>query len=212
MGVALANLYAPSVHFLTYASSFATEPPDAPNAGCGIRRGRIVLGDLLLSASGPRSTSLARAGRLRLGAAQKRLLYSPDQSVGATQLAFVEIPTLSGGQVLVSAGGVYRITRGIQGAGALTRVEFGAEDQLTGLAASAVADLLRNAGANFIELTAADGTQIFLSVPAIIAVRDSDAHSDPPGARAVVNVAGHRQAVRQTRQQVQQALAAVAQS
>jgi hypothetical protein len=30
----------------------------------------------------------------------------------------------------------YRITRGIQGAGALTRVEFGEEDQLTGLAAS----------------------------------------------------------------------------
>jgi hypothetical protein len=67
LGVALVNLYGPSVRFLTYASSFATEPTDAPNAGCGIRRGRIVLGDLLLSASGPRSTSLARAGRLRLG-------------------------------------------------------------------------------------------------------------------------------------------------
>jgi hypothetical protein len=56
--------------------------------------------------------------------------------------------------------------------------------------------VLLNAGARFVELTAAEGTQIFLSVQAIIAVRDSDAHSDPPGAHAVVNVAGHRQAVR----------------
>jgi hypothetical protein len=126
-------------------------------------------------------------------------------------MAFVDIPTLNGGQVLVSAGSVYRITRGVRDpfAGGLTRVEFGAEDQLTGLAASAVADLLRDAGANLVELTAADGTKIFLSVAAIIAVRDSDAHSDPPGARAVVNVAGHRQVVRQTRQQVQEALTAV---
>jgi hypothetical protein len=124
-------------------------------------------------------------------------------------MAFVNIPTLNGGQVHISADSVYRVTRGIQEAGGvdLTRIDFGDEYQLTRMAAADVAKLLRDGGAKLIELTAPDGTNIFLTVPAIISVRDADPHLDPPGAHAVLTVSGHRQAVRQTQEQVQQILA-----
>jgi hypothetical protein len=125
-------------------------------------------------------------------------------------MAFVDIPTLNGGQVHISAGSVYRVTRGIQEAGGadLTRVDFGDEYQLSRMAAADVAKLLRDAAATLIELTAPDGTNIFLGVPAITSVRDADPHLDPPGAHAAVTVSGHRQAVRETQEQVQQILAA----
>jgi hypothetical protein len=126
-------------------------------------------------------------------------------------MTFVDIPTLNGGQVHISASCVYRVSRGIQDAGGvdLTRIDFDDEYQLTRMADADVAKLLRDAGATLIELTAPDGTNIFLSVPAITSVRDADPHRDPPGAHAVVTVCGRRQAVRQTQQQVQQILAAV---
>jgi hypothetical protein len=131
--------------------------------------------------------------------------------VGLDTMTFVDIPTLSGGQVHISASSVYRISRGIQAAGGvdLTRIDFGDEYQLTRMAAAEVAKLLRDAGTTLIELTAPDGTNIFLSVSAITSVRDADPHQDPPGAHALVTVSSHRQAVRQTREQVQQILAAV---
>jgi hypothetical protein len=130
---------------------------------------------------------------------------------GLHTMTFVDVPTLNGGQVHVSASSVYRISRGIQdGGGAdLTRIDFDDEYPLTRMAAADVAKLLRDAGATLIELTAPDGTNIFLSVSAITSVRDADPHFDPPGAHAVVTVSGHRQAVRQTQEQVQQILAAV---
>jgi hypothetical protein len=126
-------------------------------------------------------------------------------------MAFVNIPTLNGGQVHISADSVYRVTRGIQQAGGadLTRVDFGDEYQLTRMAGADVAKLLGDAGATLIELTAPDGTNIFLSVAAIDSFRDADPHLDPPGAHAAVTVSGYRQAVRQTQDQVQQLLAAV---
>jgi hypothetical protein len=131
--------------------------------------------------------------------------------VGLDTMTFVDTPTLNGGQVHVSASSVYRISRGKQDAGGvdLTRIDFGDEYQLTRVATADVAKLLRNAGATLIELTAPDGANIFLSVSAITSVRDADPHRDPPGAHAVVTVSGHRQAVRQTQEQVQQILAAV---
>jgi hypothetical protein len=126
-------------------------------------------------------------------------------------MIFVDIPTLNGGQVYISASSVYRISRGIQEAGGidLTRIDFGDEYQLTRMAGADVAKLLRDSGTALIELTAPDGTNIFLSVSAITSVRDADPHQDPPGAQAVVTVSGRRQAVRQTQGQVQQILAAV---
>jgi hypothetical protein len=126
-------------------------------------------------------------------------------------MAFIDIPTLNGGLVHISASSVYRISRGIRGASSpdLTRIDLGEECQLTRMPAPDVANLLRHAGAELIELTAPDGTNIFLGVPAITSVRDADPHQDPPGAYAVVAVSGHRQAVNETQQQVQQLLVAV---
>jgi hypothetical protein len=127
-------------------------------------------------------------------------------------MPFIDIPTLSNGHVDVLASSVYRISRGNQAAGqaALTRVDFGSEHQLTQMAASAVADLLRNAHVTVIALTAPDGTPIYLNAANITVVRDADPHIDPPEANAVVTVAGYRQAVQQTRAEVQQALPAAA--
>jgi hypothetical protein len=87
--------------------------------------------------------------------------------------------------VHISAGSVYRVTRGMQGSGSadLTHIDFGTEFQLTRMAASDVANLLRNAGAKLIELTAPDRTNIFLSVPEITSVRDADPHQDLPSAQ-----------------------------
>lgn len=109
--------------------------------------------------------------------------------------------------MLVSAGSVYRVTRGAgaEGAGP-TRVEFGGEAQRTPLTPSELAALLRAAGALLIELTRPEGTPIPLSVSAITSVRDASGHGDPPGTRAIVAVAGHRQAVQETQQQVGDAL------
>jgi hypothetical protein len=129
---------------------------------------------------------------------------------GLDTMTFVDVPTPNGGQVHVSASSVYRISRGMDAGGVdLTRIDFDDEYPLTRMAAADVAKLLRDAGATLIELTAPDGTNIFLSVSAITSVRDADPHRDPPGAHAVVTVSGHRQAVRQTQEQVQQILAAV---
>jgi hypothetical protein len=127
-------------------------------------------------------------------------------------MAFVDIPTLNGGHVDVAAGSVYRLTHGVPGGNGvtLTRVEFGGEFQLTQMLAKDVAQILNNAGAKLVELTAPDGTEVFLSVSAVTAVRAADPHSDPPGANAVVTVAGHRQAVQQTQAQLQQDLSATA--
>jgi hypothetical protein len=123
-------------------------------------------------------------------------------------MAFVDIPTLNGGQVHVAADSVYRITRGIGADSSLTRVEFGSDMQLTRLAEGDVANLLRKAGAKLIEVTAPDGTGVFLSVGAISAIRDADPHMDPPEAHAVITVGGHRQAVRQTQADVKMLLSA----
>jgi hypothetical protein len=126
-------------------------------------------------------------------------------------MAFIDIPTLNGGLVHISASSVYRITPGIQGSSSavLTRIDFGTEFQLTRMAAPDVANLLRNAGAKLIELTAPDRTNIFLSVPEITSVRDADPHQDLPSAQGVVMVSGHRQAVEETQQQIQRILATV---
>src|SRR5262249_40108321 len=125
-------------------------------------------------------------------------------------MSFVEISTLNGGQVHVAVDAVYRITRGSQAAGqaALTRIEFGSDSQLTQMTAAQVVDLLRNASAKLVELTAPDDTNIYLAVAAISAIRDADPHMDAPEAKAIVSIAGHRQAVRQSRQEVLQAVAA----
>ena len=123
-------------------------------------------------------------------------------------MAFIDISTLNGGQVHVAADSVYRVTRGVGTDAPLTRVEFGSEFQLTHMPEKDVVSLLRNAGAKLIELTAPDRTEIFLSSSAITAIRDADPHIDPPDARAVITVAGQRQAVRQTQQQVKDLLAA----
>ncbi len=125
-------------------------------------------------------------------------------------MAFIDVPTLNGGHVHVATDSVYRITRDIRdAAGAtLTRVDFGDDYQLTSASASDVARLMTDAGASLVRLTGIDGTEIFLNVVAITAVRAADPHLDAAGANAVVTVASHRQAVRQTQAQVQQALAA----
>lgn len=125
-------------------------------------------------------------------------------------MAFIDVPTLNGGHVHVGTDSVYRITRDVRdAAGAtLTRVEFGDDYQLTSTSAADVARLMTDAGASLVRLTGIDGTEIFLNVVAITAVRAADPHLDASGANAVVTVASHRQAVRQTQAQVQQALAA----
>jgi hypothetical protein len=127
-------------------------------------------------------------------------------------MAFVDIPTLGGSHVHVAAGSVYRLTRSTQSGGGttLTLVEFGDEFQLTQTPGADVARLLTDAGAKFVELTAPDGTEVFLSVSGVTAVRGADVHTDPPGANAVVTVSGHRQAVRQTQTQIEQRLSAAA--
>ena len=101
-------------------------------------------------------------------------------------MAFVDIPTLNGGHVHVAADSVYRITRSIQGGdgSTFTRVDFGGEFQLTQMSADEVARLLASAGAKLAQLTAPDGTEVFLSVGAVTAVRAADPHIDPPGAIA----------------------------
>ncbi len=126
-------------------------------------------------------------------------------------MTFIDIPTLGGGHVHVAVDSVYRITRSLQGDGgsALSRVEFAGEFQLSQTPVATVAQLLINAGAKLVELTAPDGSEVFLAAGAITAVRASDPHIDPPGANAVVTVSGQRQAVRQTQQQVEQALSGV---
>jgi hypothetical protein len=151
----------------------------------------------------------AAVARFRFSPARHSIIA--DDPWGLSTMAFIDIPTLNGGLVHISASSVYRVTRGIQGSSSadLTRVDFGTEFQLTRMPAADVANLLRQAGAQLIELTAPDSTNIFLSVPAITSVRDADPHQDPPGAHAVVTVSGHRQAVQETQQQVQQLLATV---
>lgn len=125
-------------------------------------------------------------------------------------MAFVDIPTLNGEQIHISATAVYRVTRGIEGGGgpALTRVQFGADSQLTPLSASAVADLLLKGGAKLIKLTAPDDTEIFLSAPLITVIRVAEPDGDPPAAHAAVTVAGRLQFVKQTQAEVEQAIAA----
>jgi hypothetical protein len=76
------------------------------------------------------------------------------------------------------------------------------------MSADEVARRLASAGAKLAQLTAPDGTEVFLSVGAVTAVRAADPHIDPPGANAVLTVADHRQAVQQTQEQVEQRLAA----
>ena len=126
---------------------------------------------------------------------------------GRDAMSFIDIPTLGGGHVHAAVDSVYRITRSLQGDGsALTRVEFAGEIQLSQMPVANVAQLLVNAGAKLVDLTAPDGSEIFLAAGAITAVRAADPHIDPPGANAVVTVSGQRQAVRQTQQQVEQAL------
>jgi hypothetical protein len=107
-------------------------------------------------------------------------------------MTFVDIPTLNGGQVHVATDSVYRVTRGIGTDAPLTLVEFGSEFQLTPIPEIDLVMLLRNEGAKLIEVTAPDGTEIFLSSPAITAIRDADPHIDHPQARAAITVTGHR--------------------
>ena len=123
-------------------------------------------------------------------------------------MAFVNVPTLDGGHVHIAADSVYRITRSIpdDNGTTFTRVEFGGGFQLTQMPTDDVAALLTNAGARLVRLTAPDGTEVYLGVTAVTAVRGSDPHIDPPGTNAVVTVSGHRQAVQQTQDQVEQRL------
>lgn len=126
-------------------------------------------------------------------------------------MAFIDIPTLDKRALLVSADSVSRVTRGIEaeGAGGLTRIDIGGNPHLTPMSAVDVVHLLRTARATMIELSAADGTQIFLAVGAIASVEDADAVRDPPNARSALMVAGRRQVVQQTRAEVKEALMAV---
>lgn len=121
---------------------------------------------------------------------------------------FIDIPTLDGGQVHVAAGSVYRVTRGVGEDASLTRVDFGSELKLTRMPATDIVNLLRKAGAKLIELTAPDGTEVYVNPAVITTVRDADPHMDPPNAHTVISVAGHRQAVRQTQQQAKDLLSA----
>ena len=73
-------------------------------------------------------------------------------------MAFVDIPTLNGGTVHVNAASVFRVTRGIADAAALTRVDFGTEHQLTQIGIREVAQSLEGAGAKLAEFAAPDAT------------------------------------------------------
>jgi hypothetical protein len=126
-------------------------------------------------------------------------------------MSFIDIPTLNGGHVLVDPGSVYRIMRNLpgDGAGAVSHVDFDGGLQLTSMPQAAVAALVTNAGHKLVVLTAPDGSQVFLAIEEIAAIRAADPHSDPASANAVLTVSGQRQSVKETQQQVQQAIAAL---
>jgi hypothetical protein len=126
-------------------------------------------------------------------------------------MSFISIPTLTGGHVMVEPGSIFRIMRSLQGdgAGAVSHVDFEGGLQLTPMPQAAVAGLVTNAGHKLVVLTATDGSQVFLAVEEIAAIRAADPHSDPASAGAVLTVADQRQAVKETQQQVLQAVAAL---
>lgn len=102
--------------------------------------------------------------------------------------------------MLLAAGSVFRVTSAPEG----SQVEFGGGKQITPIQLDKVVTMMEDAGARLVELTRQDGSPCFLSASAITVVRD-DGQLEP-GSKAVVFVAGQRQAVRQTKREVRQAV------
>jgi hypothetical protein len=125
-------------------------------------------------------------------------------------MAFIDIRTLDGAPLLVAADSVFRITLStpVLAGGALTRIDFGTEHQLTRTGPREIEQALTTLGVKFVELLAPDGTTpIFLSVAAISAVRRAEPGQDPLGSNVAIMVQGQRQTVQQTLAEVRLLLA-----
>jgi hypothetical protein len=124
-------------------------------------------------------------------------------------MALIDLPTLDGNSMQVEAKSVFRITRQYHPVGApdFTRVDMPADSQLCRGSAAELATLVRGGDAKLIQVTAPDGSEIFLNVAAITDVRPSDPANDPAEAKSVIIVGGKMQAVRETTPVIDAAMA-----
>ena len=125
-------------------------------------------------------------------------------------MALIDLPTLNGTSRKVEATSIVRITRQFHPTGCpdYTRVDMPGDSQLCSGRIPEIATLARGGGATLVELTAPDGTRIFLNASAITDVRSSDPASDPAEAKSVIIVGGRRQAVQEDKAAIDGAVAA----
>ncbi len=90
----------------------------------------------------------------------------------------------------------------------LSRVEWVGDYQLSSQSVPDLARIVSAGGAHLVQRTAPDGGEVFLSVAAITGIRAADPHQEAPGARAVITVAGHMQAVMESQADVLKAISA----
>jgi hypothetical protein len=123
-------------------------------------------------------------------------------------MALIDLPTLDGNTMQVEAKSVFRITRQFHPGGTpdFTRVDMPGDSQLCRGSISDIATRVRSGGANLIQVTAPDGTMIFLSVAAITDVRSSDPAIDPAEAKSIIVVGGKRQDVREPKPTIDAAM------
>lgn len=107
-------------------------------------------------------------------------------------MSYIAFPLMGGEEVFISPSSVYRVTAEL--AAGVTRIDAGPDSPVVDLSIGKVVGFLTNAGVKLVELTRPEGTPVYLNVAHISLVRGTQG-GDPNGTKAVVMVAGKRQAL-----------------
>jgi hypothetical protein len=121
-------------------------------------------------------------------------------------MSFIAFPLAGGGEIFISPASVFRVTA--EFASGSTRVDAGSDSPVVTVSVGKVISLLDNAGVKLVELRRPEGTSVYLNVAQISVVRGTQG-GDPDGTKAVVMVAGKRQALALTPREAHDAIVAV---